>query len=53
MRGTDRWRMVFDLRAPAGVETADLRAYLAVDGQPLTETWLGQIHPDQIRALRR
>ncbi|MBL3570711.1 glucan biosynthesis protein D [Rhodovulum sulfidophilum] len=50
--GTDRWRMVFDLKAPPGTGTVDLRAYLARDGKPLTETWLGQIHPDQIDRLR-
>ncbi len=53
VRGTARWRLVFDLKAPPGTGTADLRAYLARDGRALTETWLGQIHPDQIRALRR
>ena len=42
--GTSRWRLIFDIDAP-GVETADIRAYLAKDGQPLTETWLGQVHP--------
>jgi glucans biosynthesis protein len=51
VRGTDRWRLVFDLRAAPGIETADLRAYLAADGVALTETWLGQIHPGQILAL--
>ncbi|SIS78654.1 glucan biosynthesis protein [Phaeovulum vinaykumarii] len=50
--GTDRWRFFFDLRAAPGTETVDLRAYLARDGAPLTETWLGQIHPDQINRLR-
>ncbi|ANB32978.1 glucans biosynthesis protein [Rhodovulum sulfidophilum] len=50
--GTDRWRMVFDLKAPPGTETVDLRAFLTRNGRPLTETWLGQIHPDQIERLR-
>lgn len=49
--GTDRWRMVFDISAE-GVETADLRAYLSRDGAPLTETWLGQVHPLQFDAAR-
>ena len=30
------------------METFDVRAYLAKDGAPLTETWLGQIHAQQI-----
>ncbi len=46
--GTDHWRLIFDLKAPAGTETFDTRAYLALNGAPLTETWLGQIHPAQI-----
>ncbi len=50
--GSDRWRMFFDLKAPEATQTVDLRAYLAKDGAPLTETWLGQIHSEQIRALR-
>ena len=47
--GTDRWRLVFDIAA-AEVETADIRAFLSREGQPLTETWLGQIHPAQFSA---
>jgi len=50
--GTDRWRLVFDVRAPDGTETVDLRAWLSRAGAPLTETWLGQMHPAQINALR-
>ncbi|OIQ74300.1 glucans biosynthesis protein D precursor [mine drainage metagenome] len=46
--GTDNWRLIFDLKAPAAMETFDVRAYLAKDGAPLTETWLGQIHAQQI-----
>ena len=49
--GTSRWRLIFDIDAP-GVETADIRAYLAKDGQPLTETWLGQVHPAQFDRAR-
>ena len=49
--GTDRWRLVFDISAE-GVETADIRAYLSRDGAPLTETWLGQVHPVQFDAAR-
>lgn len=49
--GTKRWRMIFDIAAE-GVETADIRAYLERDGQPLTETWLGQVHPTQFDRAR-
>ncbi|MEI4486442.1 glucan biosynthesis protein D [Frigidibacter sp. MR17.14] len=49
--GTDRWRLIFDISAE-GVETADIRAYLSRDGAPLTETWLGQIHPRQFDRAR-
>ncbi|WP_134679184.1 glucan biosynthesis protein [Paracoccus ravus] len=49
--GTHRWRLIFDIAAE-GVETADLRAYLARDGKPLTETWLGQVHPTQFDRAR-
>lgn len=49
--GTSRWRLIFDIKAP-GIETADIRAYLERDGQPLTETWLGQIHPTQFERAR-
>jgi periplasmic glucans biosynthesis protein len=31
----------------------DLRAYLAKDGAPLTETWLGQLHPAQLHGYFR
>ncbi len=50
--GTDRWRLIFDVRAPADLDTADLRAFLTRDGAPLTETWLGQLHPRQFNAFR-
>lgn len=49
--GTKRWRLIFDIAAE-GVETVDLRAYLERDGQPLTETWLGQVHPAQFDRAR-
>lgn len=50
--GTSRWRLIFDIAAE-GVETADIRAYLAAkDGTPLTETWLGQVHPTQFDRIR-
>ncbi|MCJ8139482.1 glucan biosynthesis protein [Falsirhodobacter halotolerans] len=45
------FRMTFDVRSDA--QTLDVRAYLASpSGEPLTETWLGQIHPAQIAYLR-
>ncbi|MCB1474811.1 MAG: glucan biosynthesis protein D [Rhodobiaceae bacterium] len=50
--GTDRWRMVFDIRSPADRETVDLRAYLSRGNAPLTETWLGQVHPAQMKGAR-
>lgn len=50
--GTDRWRLIFDIATPPGTETVDLRAYLSRDGQPLTETWLGQVHPLQFDKAR-
>jgi periplasmic glucans biosynthesis protein len=50
--GQEGWRMTFDLKAPVDTDTLDVRAYLAKDGEPLTETWLGQLHPAQIAAMR-
>ncbi|MFN4088124.1 MAG: glucan biosynthesis protein [Alphaproteobacteria bacterium] len=41
---TGRWRMQFDL-AVDGDEPVELRGYIALDGRPLTETWLFQYHP--------
>ncbi|WP_128253947.1 glucan biosynthesis protein [Falsirhodobacter deserti] len=46
------FRLTFDVRSDA--ETLDIRAFIAdKDGLPLTETWLGQIHPRQIAYLRQ
>ncbi len=42
--GTDRWRAVFDLEED-GDEPVDLRLYLRLDGETLTETWLYQYLP--------
>ncbi len=50
--GTERWRLTFDLKARPETDTVDLRAYIAQDGVPLTETWLGQLHLAQIHRLR-
>jgi periplasmic glucans biosynthesis protein len=46
LRPLDGWRAMFDL-APtdASTEPIDMRLYLALDGQPLTETWLYQYTP--------
>ncbi|MEM8571119.1 MAG: glucan biosynthesis protein D [Pseudomonadota bacterium] len=49
----DGWRLIFDLRTPADLETLDIRAFLTFEDVPLTETWLGQIHPSQIRQIRQ
>ncbi|WP_111431180.1 glucan biosynthesis protein [Rhodobacteraceae bacterium DSL-40] len=50
--GETGWRMTFDLKSPTDLDTLDVRAYLAKDGTPLTETWLGQLHPAQIAEIR-
>jgi periplasmic glucans biosynthesis protein len=42
--GTRRWRMMFDLSDLDG-QPADLRAFLAKDGQALSETWIYQAFP--------
>jgi glucans biosynthesis protein len=42
----DGWRAMFDLRpTDESVEPINIRLYLALDGQPLTETWLYQYTP--------
>lgn len=43
--GTDDWRLSFDLKLKTDADTLDVRAYLDREGVPLTETWLGQVHP--------
>ncbi len=42
---TPRWRSEFDLGGVEGKEPVELRAYLELDGKPLTETWLYQYQP--------
>jgi periplasmic glucans biosynthesis protein len=42
--GTARWRAVFDLAAE-GEEPVELRMYLALGQEPLSETWLYQYRP--------
>jgi len=41
-----QWRAMFDLVPPDdSIEPINLRMYLALDGEPLTETWLYQYTP--------
>lgn len=42
---TRRWRAEFDLEVE-GSDPVDLRMFMAMDGKPLTETWLYQWHPE-------
>ncbi|MDQ0314047.1 glucan biosynthesis protein [Amorphus orientalis] len=42
--GTDRWRAVFDLEA-SGSDPVELRCYLKLGDQVLTETWMYQYLP--------
>ena len=42
--GTDRWRLIFDVY-PEEAEILELRAFLAYEGTPLTETWAMQHRP--------
>ncbi len=41
----DGWRAMFDLVPDAGIEPINLRLFLAIDGQAMTETWLYQYTP--------
>jgi periplasmic glucans biosynthesis protein len=41
------WRAFFDLHLAPGMVT-DLRAYLSLDGKPLTETWTFLFSPDLV-----
>jgi glucans biosynthesis protein len=45
------WRAQFDFAQAAGSDPTELRLYLRLDGQTLTETWLYQYHAD-IRKAR-
>jgi glucans biosynthesis protein len=45
--GRARWRAIFDFKPDA--ETADLRAFLDLNGRALTETWLYQ-HAERPRS---
>ncbi|MDP5009028.1 MAG: glucan biosynthesis protein, partial [Glaciimonas sp.] len=43
------YRVTFDIRpADGSVEPIDLRVYLAIDGKPLSETWLYQWNPPAV-----
>ncbi len=42
---TDRWRALFDLRAE-GSDPVDLRCYLRLGDETLTETWMYQYLPE-------
>lgn len=45
--GTERWRAHFDLGLPVDdVEPVELRLYLRLEEEPLTETWLYQFLPE-------
>lgn len=43
--GLPQWRAQFDL-TPSGDAPIELRAFLHLNGEPLSETWLYQYHPD-------
>lgn len=45
LHAIDGWRAMFDLVPDASEEPIDLRLFLRVDGQPLTETWIYQYTP--------
>jgi glucans biosynthesis protein len=45
---TRRWRVTFDLAAPPGA-VAELRLLFRLDGRPITETWLFQLHVPEER----
>jgi len=42
--GTDRWRALFDLK-PVDERPVELRAWMRIGDQPITETWLYQYFP--------
>jgi len=46
--GTKTWRAFFDIHEDEHAGPADLRLYLALDGKPLTETWLFQFIPEAL-----
>ncbi|HVL20279.1 MAG TPA: glucan biosynthesis protein D [Amaricoccus sp.] len=50
---TERWRVTFDLDFgdDPGDEPIDLRLFLRHEGQAMSETWIYQAFPSQLRAL--
>lgn len=46
------WRALFDLKPDDSVEPVNLRLFLALDGQPLSETWLYQYTPPPVDQRR-
>jgi glucans biosynthesis protein len=50
--GTDRFRAIFDLEIE-GDEPVDLRLYLSLNGETLTETWLYQYLPASAPPVQR
>ncbi len=44
---TDRWRSEFDLKFD-GTEPVELRCFMTLEDEPITETWLFQLHPQVI-----
>ncbi|BCX16472.1 MAG: glucan biosynthesis protein D [Geminicoccaceae bacterium] len=47
---TPRWFGTFDLSVE-GRDPIELRAFLALDGKPISETWLFQLHPEILPPL--
>jgi periplasmic glucans biosynthesis protein len=45
LRPENGWRAMFDLAPDESTEPINLRLYLALNGQPLSETWLYQYTP--------
>ena len=45
--GTDLWRVMFDVGV-SGDEPVDLRAYVKLGAEPLSETWLYQLFPSDL-----
>jgi glucans biosynthesis protein len=45
--GTDQWRLMFDIEAK-GEDPVDLRAFVRLGAEPLSETWLCQLFPGDV-----
>ena len=51
---TERWRVTFDLDIgppESNDDPIDLRMYLRHEGQAMSETWIYQAFPSQLRAM--